>query len=571
MKKTGYCARYLICTWLLLLFHSGYAQDTSALIFYTAGGKILTMTGNQPTYVESVVVQHGKITYAGSKAHALRYKKAHANMRPVQPGEVLMPAFIDAHGHVVQDATTADLTDLSPAPYGTVNDIPAIQQAIQDTIRKSPTDTAIIIGIGYDDSRLKELRHPTKTELDVISAAHPVYVAHVSGHMGVANSKLLHLLGFDIPGATVPGGVIVKDGDGKPLGLVMENAHIAVLLFIQKHSAAPDPAKVMQSLLRSEKKWFSYGITTLCEGRADPNAINLVRTANQQGLLSGDFIVVPDYDLNRYQLPALKPYYNKYDGHFKIGAIKFTFDGSPQGRSAWLSQPYLNPPLGELPGYAGHPIYHHDSAYQFVKSVFQLGMQVHIHCNGDSAIHEGLHLIDTLKDFVQKDMINVLIHSQVCRPDQVPLFKKYNVMPSWFPTHCYIWGAWHRDSILGPARAAHISPLKQGLDNQVLFTIHTDAPVTPPDLLTAVYSAVNRRTYKDNQVLGPDQVISAYEALKAITINSAIQWGEANTKGTIEVNKRADLVLLKGNPLTDDQRYIKIIATFKDGQKVYGK
>ncbi|MFY0255736.1 amidohydrolase family protein [Chitinophaga sp. 30R24] len=81
-------------------------------------------------------------------------------------------------------------------------------------------------------------------------------------------------------------------------------------------------------------------------------------------------------------------------------------------------------------------------------------------------------------------------------------------MPSWFPTHTYIWGDWHKDTVLGPERAAHISPLKEGLDQKILFTIHTDAPVTPPDLLTAVYAAVNRKTMFSNTVLGPDQVIS---------------------------------------------------------------
>ncbi|WP_341838685.1 amidohydrolase family protein [Chitinophaga pollutisoli] len=328
-------------------------------------------------------------------------------------------------------------------------------------------------------------------------------------------------------------------------------------------------------MLKAEREWFACGETTICDGRAIPDNIRLVLAANEKGLLKGDYIILPDYDTNADSLDTWKPYYQRYHKRVKIGAIKMTFDGSPQGKSAWLTQPYLVPPEGEKPGFKGHPIYTREAAYNGLKRIFSHGMQAHIHCNGDAAIDLGLQLMDSLKKegLLTPDMRCALIHSQVCRKDQVPRFKEIGIMPSWFPTHCYLWGDWHLNSVLGEARAAHISPLKEGLDQGIRFTIHHDAPVTPPDLLTAVYAAVNRRT-RSGVILGEEQRIPPYEALKAITINAAWQWGEEAEKGTLETGKKADIVILDKNPLKVDPLTIKdirVMETIKEGISVYKK
>ncbi|NSL85885.1 amidohydrolase [Chitinophaga sp. Mgbs1] len=575
--KTRLTFALLLCSVLLVSMpYSGYTQRSDQRIFTTKGGKILTMEGKSPAYVDAIVVNGGKIIFTGTNNAALQYRTVTTKVYEIPRGETLMPGFIDAHAHAVQYTGTYDAVDLNPLPYGHTNTIDTLLQQLKDSLRKCPDTGTIIMGNGYDDSRLRERRHPTVQELNQVSADRPIFIEHVSGHMGVANSKLLHLLGFDNPDTTVAGGTIVRDANGNPTGLLIENANVGAMIYIAQHLMPKESEqealeKSLRKLQRAEKEWFAYGITTLCEGRASPAAIQLVQTANKLGRLRGDFIVLPDFDTNKDLLKQWKTYYKQYDKHFKIGAVKFTLDGSPQGRSAWLKDPYVNAPLGEKPGFKGHPIYDHMQLYHYLRYVTDtLNMQVHMHCNGDAAIDEGLRLIDTLKPYITKDMINVMIHGQVCREDQVPHIKRTGIMPSWFPTHCYIWGLWHRDTVLGAARANHISPLRQGLDNNILFTIHTDAPVTPPDLLTAVWSAVHRRTLMDSTVvLGSDQVISAYEALKAITINAAIQWDEQQSKGSIKLHKRADLVLLKGDPLHDDQRYIGVKGVFKDGVLVY--
>jgi predicted amidohydrolase YtcJ len=281
--------------------------------------------------------------------------------------------------------------------------------------------------------------------------------------MGVGNSKFLSILGItdNTPSDSIPGGTIVKENN-KVTGLLLENAHMAALQLAVSNSTEFPKDSMLPRLLQAEQAWFRYGITTMCEGRADPNSIALIQAANGAGKLTGDFIVLPDYDLNKAKLKDYARYYNKYDGHFKIGAFKFTFDGSPQGRSAYLSHPYLNPPVGSDSTYKGHPIYPYDSAAKYVEEVLDAGMPVHVHCNGDAAIDMVLSIFTALKNKnkLQKATPNVIIHTQICREDQLAKMKTLAgpVMESFFPTHVYLWGNWYRDVVLGLDRARHISP-----------------------------------------------------------------------------------------------------------------
>lgn len=537
-------------------------------------GDIITMEGDSATYVEAILVADGKIAATGTKAAVLQ--QANDSTRQVDlQGKTLLPGFIDAHGHVGGYAAMSGTANLMPAPYGKVMSIPQLQQALRDYIKDKHIPPGIpVIGNGYDDAVMVEHRHPTAAELDAVSTDHPIYIMHTSGHMGVANSLFLKKMGLDYSTPNPPGGVIGRDPKTKQLtGKMVENANIQALILISKLIPPDNTKDKFADLLGAVDVWLANGQTTICEGRTSPEQIVLIREASAKGLLKGDVIVLPDYDANKDSLAVWKQFYNKYEGHFKIGGIKMTFDGSPQGKSAWLTQPYLIPPDEEKPGYRGHPIYTHAAAYAGLKDIFEHGMPAHIHCNGDAAIDEALVLIDSLqKQGLQPAGIRcVLVHAQVTRPDHLPRYKQLNIIPSWFPTHCYLWGDWHLTSVLGPERANHISPLMDGLKYHIMFTIHHDAPVTPPDLLTAVYAAVNRTT-RSGIILGADQRISPYEALKAITINAANQWGEDATKGNLVKGKRADLVILDKNPVKVAPATIKdlkVLETIKDGVTVY--
>ncbi|RAJ87315.1 hypothetical protein CLV59_10164 [Chitinophaga dinghuensis] len=544
--------------------------------------RILTMRGKNVNdlynYVDALVEQNGIIKFIGTADSAKMFVNKNAThgeevkMEFITAGTILMPGFIDPHAHIAQQVSAYATIDLAPLPYGNVNTMTQLYSTMRNAAKLVSNPTGLVVGNGYDDSRLTPMQHPRRDSLDNLSGNHPMYLIHNSGHMGVGNTALLKALGFMDPNASVEGGTIVRE-NGQPTGLLTENANVAAMEYILKHTNANKDSTVAR-LMRAEKLWFANGLTTVCEGRCDPNSLLLIEGLNMNNQLTADFIVLPDFDTNKDNLSHWKQYYNNYNygsHHFKIGGVKFTFDGSPQGRDAWLKVAYAHPPIWEKPGYRGAPIYPDPvKLREYVKGVFDMGMSVHIHCNGDAAIEEGLSVIENLKNH-KAPLKNVIIHSQMCTTDQILRFKNDTsfLMPSFFPTHTYLWGVWHRDTTMGLTRARRISPCKDALDNNILFTIHTDAPVTPPDMLTAAYSAVNRITLMDKTVLGPEQRIDGYNALKAMTVNAAIQWGELSSKGTLDKGKKADMILISGDPMQIDPSVTVVSRTYKDGNEVY--
>ena len=169
-----------------------------------------------------------------------------------------------------------------------------------------------------------------------------------------------------------------------------------------------------------------------------------------------------------------------------------------------------------------------------------------------------------------KSLRSVIIHSQFMRPDLISEYVEHGLIPSYFTNHTFFWGDVHMRN-MGQGRAFFTSPLRSSIDAGIPFTNHTDYYITPHNQLFTVWSAVNRLS-RSGIVIGPDQRVAPYEALKAITINGAYQYGEEDQKGTLEVGKLADLVILNKNPLTIDPIAIKdieVLQTIKEGQVIF--
>jgi predicted amidohydrolase YtcJ len=191
------------------------------------------------------------------------------------------------------------------------------------------------------------------------------------------------------------------------------------------------------------------------------------------------------------------------------------------------------------------------------------------HANGDAAADM---LIKAVTDAdIASDHRTVMIHAQTVREDQLDKMKGLGIIPSYFSTHTFYWGDWHRDSVFGEERAMRISPTKSSLDRKMPFTVHNDAPVVPPDMIRLLWSTTNRKT-RSGKVLGDEQKISTYEALKAITINAAYQHFEDDIKGSIEVGKLADFVVLSADPLSipsESLLDLQIVSTFSHGKEIF--
>ena len=381
----------------------------------------------------------------------------------------------------------------------------------------------------------------------------------------------LELAGISAETENPEGGVIRRmKNSNEPDGVLEESAVYRVYFdLLPVH----DVSNRLELLERAQDYYAGFGITTVQDGAASLSDLQTLQRASRQGLLTLDVVAYPWY-LNASVLDGQFPFSQNYSGHFRIGGIKLGLDGSPQGKTAWLTQPYHIPPEGRTADYRGYPTMTDEAVNTHVEEFFGKGVPVIAHANGDAAADQLIAAVRKANELHGKaDRRTVMIHAQTVRDDQIDMMKTEQIIPSYFVAHTFFWGDWHRDSVLGPARGPRISPLASTLARGVPYTIHNDAPVVPPDMMRLVWSAVNRLT-RSGQTLGEEQRISINEALKAITLYGAYQYFEEDSKGSLEAGKLADMVILSDNPLKVDPlalKDIQVMETIKEGVTVYWK
>lgn len=538
-------------------------------------GPILTMNDAQPQ-VEAVAVRAGRIVAAGTRAQVARWQGASTQVVDLH-GRTLMPGFVDPHSHLGGVGLQAIAANLLPPPDGPNTGIAQLQDTLRRYIGTSPDvrELQIAFGFGYDDSQLQERRHPTRDELDAVSTTVPIVAIHQSGHFAALNSKALERAGITAQTSDPQGGVIRRRaGSREPDGVLEENAYFGAL---QRLMPQLTVEQAVGWLEKSQALYLQFGYTTVQDGRADPGGVDTAIAAAKMGKLKVDVVSYPDILTMGEGRFMQGPYYSRnYQQHFRIGGVKLTLDGSPQGKTAWLTQPYLQPPAGQPASYAGYGVMDNAQATAQIEKAFANNWQILVHANGDAAIDQMIQAVQAARARYdgagpQRDRRPVLIHGQTLRRDQVGALHQLGIFPSLFPMHTYYWGDWHRSSVLGDPRAQNISPTGWVLAQGMRFTTHHDAPVVLPSSIRVLDATVNRTT-RSGQVLGPEHRVSPWIALQAMTLWPAWQHFEADRKGSIEVGKLADLVVLSGNPLTVPHAQLidlKVLQTIKEGVVVY--
>jgi predicted amidohydrolase YtcJ len=510
----------------------------------------------------------GRIVAVGARSEV--ESKANGPIATIDlEGMALLPGFVDPHGHVVMVGLQALAANLLPAPDGEGNDIPALQRILRDWITKNGKIIeryGVIIGFGYDDSQLEEQRHPTRADLDAVSPDIPILIVHQSGHLGVLNSKALEEVGLTKGAYNPPGGAFRREADGATPNGVCEEA--AFFASAGKLLGRLDAQAYLEMIKAGAAFYASFGYTTVQEGRAMPGSAAMLARAGEAGLLDVDVVVYPDIFQSIKEIAPSRDYKNRV----RIGGAKATIDGSPQGKTAFLSQPYYKPPEGKGPDYRGYAAITKEQIVDAVDLAFANGWQILTHANGDAAVD---WLIEAVGAATAKhgpgDRRAVLVHGQTARLDQLPKLKELAILPSFFPMHTYYWGDWHRSSVLGPERAERISPCNSARKLGMIFTSHHDAPVANPDAIRVLSATVTRVT-RSGYVLGPEERVDTQTALKAMTIWPATQYFEEASKGTIEAGKLADFVILSDNPLAVKPEALitlKVVETIKEGRSVY--
>ncbi len=545
---------------------SAATKEVADAIYY--GGPILTMEDAMPR-AEAVAIKDGRILAVGNQSSVMPHRGK--NTQLFELGDrALLPGFVDSHGHVVMGGLQALSANLLAPPDGEVTDIPGLLATLKAWAAANADKVAaanLIVGFGYDQSQLAEQRHPTRGELDTVSTQVPIMIVHQSGHFGVANSKALELVGFNAESTDPEGGVIRRDAEGNPDGVLEENAFFAALGGVMKGLGADAYKTFAQA---GAKLWSSFGYTTAQEGRATPGIGEIAKQGAAEGIFPIDVVVYPDVLVNRDYIAANVS--STYTNHLRIGGAKLTIDGSPQGFTALRDRPYYAPVGDYPPGYAGYASANMDQVTDAVNWAFANNIQILTHANGEGASDRLIAAIDAAtRKYGPADRRPVLVHGQFLRIDQVDALQRLGIFPSLFPMHTFYWGDWHRDHTVGPLHADNISPTGWLVTRGMKFGTHHDAPVAFPDSMRVLDATVTRRT-RSGDILGPNQRVDVMTALKAMTIWPAWQHFEENDKGSIKAGKLADFVILSQDPTRVDPEtldQLRVLTTIKEGGVVY--
>lgn len=532
-------------------------------------GDILTMEGDTPIYAESLIESDGNILFVGDKKEA--EKKYPTSTKKNLQGKTLLPGFTDGHSHMAIGMQNIAFADLSSPPVGDVTSInELVNELIKNRKSKNIPEGEWVRGWGYDQDFLKEKRHPTKEDLDTAFPNHPVFIHHVSGHMAVVNSYALNQLQIDENTPDPDGGRYVrKKGSQEPTGLIQGNAIKSLLLMMPQE----DDETMQKNFIEIQNYYAKYGITTAQDGFSEPEFIEFVKEMDSLGLVSMDIVSQIGYPFADELYKNQNLNFKEYNGHLKISGIKIVADGSPQGKTAAFSEPYLTDVPGCNHQCKGLPYLSKQELIVHISKAYSHNAQVYVHCNGDATIDL---MLDSHKEAEKKletnlnDRRTVIIHSQFMRPEQLDQYKTEGFIPSFFTNHTFFWGDVHIEN-MGKKRAFFTSPLKSAYDKGIKFENHTDFMVTPHDQIFTVWTAVNRVS-RNGVVIGPEERVSPYIALKAITDWGAYMNFEENIKGTLSKGKLADFVILSDNPLKVapmDIKKIKVLETIKEGKTIY--
>lgn len=514
------------------------------------GGPIVTL--EEPQYVQALVERGGRIAYVGNREEAERLAGPGARRVDLE-GRALLPAFVDPHSHLLACAYARLQVPLGEcAGWGEIAD--RLSRHVQE---RGIQPGEWVKGTGYDQNALAEGAAPDRFCLDRACPHNPVVIQHASGHAGVFNTLALERLG-----ALNEDCGLERGGQGELTGRGEENPFLDLLGRIPMDGLED----VLRAFQGAQEEYASHGITTAQEGLLQPVMAPVYQEILRRGLLYLDvnaYVPPADYDRLRGQFAQEV---SASPGTFRVAGMKIFLDGSPQGGTAWVREPYAGGGCGTSTMTDGQVL----SAF---RQALDRDAQLLAHCNGDRAAEQYLTLLaQAEREACKKLSRPVMIHAQLLGLDQLERVKALGVIPSFFVAHVYHWGEIHVKNF-GLDRAGRISPAGSALSWSIPFTFHQDSPVIPPDMLETIWCACVRKT-KTGRVLGAEERIPVEAALRAVTQKAALQYGLERELGTLRPGKRADFVLLSGDPLrtsSEELKKLQVERTIRCGRTIWSR
>ncbi|KAL8990711.1 MAG: hypothetical protein Q9169_008055, partial [Polycauliona sp. 2 TL-2023] len=514
----------------------------SAKVFYN--GTILTMAGGKFSEVEALAIADGRIVAVGSKEEATRCveKADKINLK----GRCVLPGFIDPHVHVLTTALV-DHFFIKMAPS-----IVSTKDIALDLIKKAAIKVKKAgqgewaVGYGYDPSRVEGHLELLKGDLDSVTGDQgidvPAFIVNQSGHLAYLNSAALAMAekSFD----TATNDYYFKDEQSAELtGVIAETAVNDVVSLVQK----PTAKGIVKYCEDTWKGWAEKGVTTVFDcgigstSPADPTILKaLTEATTPQVRLRG---ALCHYTVDGISDLLASPPIQL--GAFFVPSIKIWADGSTQGFTAAITEPYLD--HGEESGTLNHSDV---SLHKIMLTYLLKGFQLIVHSNGDRATTQVLDTYQCIFAEVPSRDLSIMHrieHFTVTTPEQIIRAKHLGLGVSQTINHVRFWGRPFRDWVLGPERASRIDPLRDDMEAGLSFSLHSDSPITDVDPLLAVRTAVTRQM-ENGEVLGEEQCVDLEAALQGITCNAAKHAGLETEAGTLEIGKSADFVVLGKDP-----------------------
>jgi len=544
--------KILLTTFLILI--TGQAQTMKTAF---VNGKIYTVNEAQP-FAQSIIVEGNKIIFVGSNDGAKKLLDTSTQIIDLN-GKLMLPGFNDNHVHFISGGFYLLGIDLRPATSTT-----EFKNILKTYSEKFP---AKWINGGYWDHEKWESKDlPTKEMIDEVVSDQPVFVDRLDGHMAVANSYALNLAGITKDTQSPEGGLIVKDPlTGDPTGVLKDNA----MSLITKLIPDPTPEENYTALLASLEEAKRLGITSVQDITYQASLDAFQKAKNEGKLSCRIFTRWPIADYKNHVDNNIKIGFG--DDIIKMGSLKAFADGSLGSSTAWFFEKYnQDTTTFGLP----MDIITDGSLEKWSLDADKNHLQLSVHAIGDRANSYMLDLYEKIINENPKwDRRFRIEHSQHVRSEDINRFAELGVIASVQPYHCIDDGVWAEKRI-GPERIKYTYPFKSFLDAGVKLCFGTDWYVAPLNPLLGIYAAVTRRTLDDKNPNGwiPEQKISVEEAIKCYTLNSAYASFEENIKGSIEVGKLADLIILSDDILSIDPvkiKDVKVELTVFDGKIIY--
>ncbi len=581
MEKQRRNALTLICLALTTFAWYGtpsFAESEPPVTIFTAK-KIITMNPMQPE-ATAVAVKDHRIFAVSSLEDMQSWMKAGSYAVNNQfANDVIIPGFIEAHSHWTL------LVTLLQHPYAGYYDFLGYDGQVfhgaktKDEVltnltaaeKKMTNPTEPLIAWNYDPIFYNN-EELTVADLDVISKTRPIFVLNASGHIAYVNSVMLARAGINSKTNIVG---VMKNAAGNPNGVLREIAAMTTVL-PQIVNSLISPTIVKKGIAGAGDLAHRLGLTTVSDlffggvtegallgplknAAANPDYPVRVVLVYDGEALAGREKQTPGQGIAYYQ-NLQKQMSNK----LRMGGLKFVIDGSIQGFTARLNWPgYFNGAPNGILNISP------DELKQEALPFWQAGIPLHMHANGDEATDIALNTLAYLQNSAPRlDGLFVIEHDQLSNSEQFARAKRLGAYVNLFTNHLYYWGDQHAAITIGPERTKQMDNTAEAKRNNLMFSIHSDSPVTPLGPLNAMWTAINRVT-ATGRVMGEPARISAEDALKAVTINAAYLLGLQDEIGSIEIGKRADFTILLNNPLTEvpmKMKDIPVVATISDGK-----